>query len=81
MRIINADELLDIIDRNENFTDIQKIDLIACVNACCPVYDADGIIKKLEKLRIDDVDASNEFEVGTKYGVSSTVESAIEIVK
>lgn len=48
-RLIDASELIEIIKGNENLIELQKEELIECVNACDTAYDVDAVVKQLEK--------------------------------
>lgn len=49
MRLIDADELIDIIKGNENLIDWQKDEFIKCVDACDTAYDVSNVLKGLRK--------------------------------
>ena len=49
-RLIDASELIEIIKGNENLIELQKEELIECVNACDTAYDVDAVVERLEEL-------------------------------
>ena len=48
-RLIDADELIEIVQGTEELLDFQKDELIVCVDACDIAYDLDKVIAKLEE--------------------------------
>ena len=53
MRLIDADELIEIIEGSEELLDFQKEELLVCVDACCVIRDRynkaiDDFAKKIQ---------------------------------
>lgn len=70
-RLINSNELIQIIEGNENLISLQKEELIECVNACDTAYDVDAVVKQLEEFR----------EEAEQFHVSGMLSDIIEVVK
>ena len=51
MRLIDDDELNEIIDGNENLLDWQKEEMKLCVDACDTAYNLEAVLNELDKLR------------------------------
>lgn len=48
-RLINSNELIQIIEGNENLISLQKEELIECVNACDTAYDVETVEEQLDE--------------------------------
>ena len=75
-RLIDDDELKDIIDGNENLIDLQKDEMKLCIDACDTAYDVETVVWNLAELR-------DSFHGGTlqEYYYKGALEMAIDIVK
>ena len=51
MRLIDDDELNEIIDGNENLLNWQKEEMKLCVDACDTAYNLEAVLNELDKLR------------------------------
>lgn len=51
MRLIDACELNEIIDGNENLLNWQKEEMKLCVDACDTAYNLEAVLNELDKLR------------------------------
>ena len=51
MRLVDACELKEIIDGNENLLDWQKEEMKLCVDACDTAYNLEAVLNELDKLR------------------------------
>lgn len=70
-RLIDANELIEIVECGENLIELQKEELIECVNACDTAYDVDKVAKQLEEFR----------EEAEQFHVSGMLSDIIEVVK
>ncbi len=52
MRLIDADELKDIIDGSDDLIDWQKEDLKLWVDACDTAYDVDKVVEQIRAMEI-----------------------------
>lgn len=52
MRLIDADELIDIIQGSEELLDFQKAECIKCIKACDTAYDTDKVVEQIKELSI-----------------------------
>ena len=84
MRLIDACELNEIIDGNENLLNWQKEEMKLCVDACDTAYDVDEVIKTLQQetndfnlKNVDNVYISRKEK--DMYG--NAIKKAIRIVK
>ena len=81
MRLIDAEELIEMIEGTDELLDFQKDECIACVDACDTVYDIEKVIAKLEeKINVinNEIDSNNFWSA---IGMRAGYEDAIEIVK
>ena len=76
-RLIDASELIEIIKGNENLIELQKEELIECVNACDTAYDVDAVVERLD--RASDYYECNE--QGREHVQMVDLTESIEIVK
>lgn len=51
-RLIDTNELIDIIEGNENLIDWQKDEFIKCVDACDTAYDVSNVLKGIRKATV-----------------------------
>ncbi len=51
MRLIDVDELIEMIEGTEELLDFQKDECIACINACDVAYDVEKVVAELEEER------------------------------
>ena len=48
-RLIDAEELIEIVQGTDELLDFQKDELVACIDACDIAFDLDKVIAKLEE--------------------------------
>ena len=48
MRLIDADELIEIVEGSEELLDFQKDELIACVDVCDTAYDVEKVLEQIK---------------------------------
>ena len=91
-RLIDASELIEIIKGNENLIELQKEELIECVNACDTAYDVDAVVEQLEERTAflkdctkygnqTEEQQSKSYDTMMMYEVADLVDDLIEIVK
>lgn len=90
MRLIDADELIETIEGSEELLDLQKYELIDCVDACDTAYDVDKVVEQLKKeLKQANEDKERyihgnplEFDMANRaIGYAVGINYAIEIVR
>lgn len=89
MRLVDADELKEIIQGSEELLDLQKEECIACIDACDTAFDVDVVVEKLKKQSSDYRAREKEYKkYPTKYeestyfcGKADAFGIAIKIVK
>ncbi len=52
MRLIDADELKNIVGGSDNLIDSQKDELKLCVDACNTAYDVDKVVEQIRAMEI-----------------------------
>lgn len=49
-RLIDVDDLIEMIEGTEELLDFQKDEYIACINACDVAYDVEKVVEEMNKL-------------------------------
>jgi hypothetical protein len=81
MRLIDADELIEMIEGTEELLDFQKDECIVCINACDTAYSVEKVVERLEeKLSETKLGVAGE-QFWTSAGIQAGYTDAIEIVR
>lgn len=76
-RLIDANELKNIIDGSEEFIDWQKREICECIDCCDTAYDIDKIVEQL-----DDLEIANVYDYYERmYFDYISLDEAIKVVK
>lgn len=84
MRLIDADELIEIIRGTDELLDFQKDECIECINACDTTYDTEEVVKQIEGLfnfRADTQDMLQEIQRCGSMSALVRRDKVIEIVR
>ena len=83
MRLIDACELKEIIDSNENLLDWQKEEMKICVDACETAYDVDDVVEEIRKKQRDAMYVKANMDVNKDFykGLECGYEIAIDVVR
>ena len=60
MRLIDANELIEVVKGSEELLDFQKDELIACVDACDTAYDVEKVVEQIKREQYDITECSYE---------------------